>query len=213
MRPRRLAKLVVAACLLELAAAGRASAEIALLANGSTLKVSAWAVAEGSAHLRLKEGGDVSVPAPFLTGVVPDELIEEIEQAALQAPAADLETLLQAAAARHGLEPALVRAVVSVESAFRARAVSPKGALGLMQLMPSTAAAVGVQDAFDPAQNLEGGTRHLASLLRAYGGDLQKALAAYNAGAGAVARYGGVPPYRETRDYVGKVLRKYKGAP
>jgi soluble lytic murein transglycosylase-like protein len=98
-----------------------------------------------------------------------------------------------------------------VESAFQARAVSPKGASGLMQLMPATASSLGVQDALDPAENLDGGTRHLGSLLTLYGGDLRRALAAYNAGEGAVARHGGVPPYRETRAYVRKVLERYEG--
>ncbi len=102
-------------------------------------------------------------------------------------------------------------AVVSVESGFRPQAVSPKGAQGLMQLMPRTASSLGVADAFDPAQNLDGGTRHLGQLLTLYGGDLVRALAAYNAGEGAVVRHGGVPPYRETRAYVKKVLEQYRG--
>jgi soluble lytic murein transglycosylase-like protein len=110
----------------------------------------------------------------------------------------------------NGARPSLVRAVVQVESGFNPRASSPKGAMGLMQLMPATAASLGVRDAFDPADNVDGGSRHLASLLASYGGDLKKALAAYNAGAGAVARHGGVPPYRETREYIDKVLMRYR---
>jgi soluble lytic murein transglycosylase-like protein len=106
-----------------------------------------------------------------------------------------------------------VRAVAGVESSFRADAVSPKGAQGLMQLMPDTARALGVQDPFDAEENLDGGTRHLKALIERYDGNLTKALAAYNAGEGAVARHGGVPPYRETRDYVSKVLRRYKQRP
>ena len=102
-------------------------------------------------------------------------------------------------------------AVVSVESGFRPQAVSPKGAQGLMQLMPKTASSLGVADAFDPAQNLDGGARHLGQLLTLYGGDLTRALAAYNAGEGAVDRHRGVPPYRETRAYVKKVLERYRG--
>jgi soluble lytic murein transglycosylase-like protein len=113
-------------------------------------------------------------------------------------------------ARRHGLDPALVLAVASVESGFRPKAVSPKGAQGLMQLMPATATSLGVADAFDPETNLEGGSRYLAELIALYDGDLTKALAAYNAGPGAVKRHGGVPPYQETRAYVKKVLERYK---
>jgi soluble lytic murein transglycosylase-like protein len=97
-----------------------------------------------------------------------------------------------------------------VESNFEPRAVSPKGAQGLMQLMPGTAAALGVRDALDPEANLDGGARHLLSLLSLYRGDLRRTLAAYNAGAGAVSRHRGVPPYRETQDYVKRVLQRYK---
>jgi soluble lytic murein transglycosylase-like protein len=102
--------------------------------------------------------------------------------------------------------------VVAVESGFRPDAVSPKGAQGLMQLMPGTARELGVKDTLNPQDNLDGGVRHLSGLLALYGGDLQRALAAYNAGAGAVARHGGLPPYRETRDYVRRVLERYGGA-
>jgi soluble lytic murein transglycosylase-like protein len=148
------------------------------------------------------------VPLESLRGLVPDEVIEEV--AGAPAGSGDLRELATAAARRHGLDPGLVLAVVSVESAFRPEAVSPKGAQGLMQLMPATAVSLGVKDAFDPAENLDGGARHLGSLLTLFGGDLQRALAAYNAGSGAVGKYKGVPPYRETRAYVKKVLERYQ---
>jgi soluble lytic murein transglycosylase-like protein len=107
---------------------------------------------------------------------------------------------------RHGVSADLVEAVIRVESGFNRLAVSRKGAQGLMQLMPRTAASLGVRDAFDPGQNIEGGVRHLRYLLDRYPGNLSLALAAYNAGEGAVALYGGVPPYPETRGYVRRVL-------
>jgi soluble lytic murein transglycosylase len=110
----------------------------------------------------------------------------------------------------HGVAPGLVKAVVHAESNFRRRAVSAKGAQGLMQLMPSTARALGLDDPFDPWQNIFGGTRYLGDLIRRYSGDLQLALAAYNAGATAVAHYGGIPPYRETQGYVERVLNLYR---
>lgn len=109
------------------------------------------------------------------------------------------------AALAHGVDPALVRAIMHAESAFRPDVVSHKGAQGLMQLIPATAERFGVQDAFDPAQNIDGGVRYLAWLLDRFDGDVRLAAAGYNAGEGAVSRYGGVPPYAETERYVERV--------
>jgi soluble lytic murein transglycosylase-like protein len=120
-----------------------------------------------------------------------------------------LEELIQTVAARHHVDPALVRAVVQVESGGNPEAVSRKGAMGLMQLMPETAVEMGVTKVFDPQENLDAGVRQLRTLLVRYNGDLDKALAAYNAGAGAVDRAGGVPRIPETRDYVRKVTNNY----
>jgi soluble lytic murein transglycosylase-like protein len=115
---------------------------------------------------------------------------------------------------KHGLRPELVRAVIQVESGYNARALSPKGAMGLMQLMPETARVLGVQRPYDPGQNIAGGTRYLRLLLDKYNGDELLALAAYNAGSGAVDRHGRkVPPYRETQDYVRKVTLNAGEAP
>ena len=157
--------------------------------------------------LSLKGGGEVAVAATELRGLVPDEVLDEVVPAA---GGKDLAAMAIAAARRHSLDPDLVQAVVAVESGFRPDAVSPKGAQGLMQLMPYTARALGVKDSFDPAANLEGGTRYLRALIARYNGDVTRALAAYNAGEGAVARHGGVPPYPETMAYVRKVLERVK---
>lgn len=122
-----------------------------------------------------------------------------------------LSPLIEEAANAHQLRPALVHAVIRAESAYRADAVSSKGAVGLMQLMPATAARYGVSDRHDPEQNLRGGSAYLRDLLVLFDHDLQLALAAYNAGENAVIRYGNaIPPYRETQNYVRKVIRFYR---
>lgn len=112
-------------------------------------------------------------------------------------------------AARHHVPPALINAVIEVESSFNPRAVSPRGAMGLMQLMPDVAASLGVEDPFEPEENIRGGVAHLRRLLDKYGGDYARALAAYNAGEGAVDRSGGIPDFPETRNYVNRVMRAY----
>ena len=116
---------------------------------------------------------------------------------------------MAATAERHGVDSLLVAAVVQVESRFRPGAVSPRGALGLMQVLPETAQLYGVADALDPLANLDAGTRYVRDLLEYYDGDLELTLAAYNAGPGNVTRFGGVPPFRETRRYVERVLGAY----
>ena len=123
----------------------------------------------------------------------------------------DIDTAIDAAAARHHVDPSLVRSVVKVESNFNPNAVSRKGAMGLMQLMPSTARSLNVANPFDPAQNVDAGVRHLRKLLDSYGGNVRLSLAAYNAGAGAVARSAGVPHFRETQDYVRRITNLYNG--
>ncbi len=123
----------------------------------------------------------------------------------------DVDAAIEQAAARHNVDPNLVRSVIKVESNFNPNAVSRKGAMGLMQLMPSTARSLHVSNPFDPQQNVDAGVRHLKKLLESYGGNIRLSLAAYNAGAGAVARSAGVPRYSETQNYVRRITEIYYG--
>lgn len=123
---------------------------------------------------------------------------------------AHIDSAIEEISSRYGVDEKLVRSVISVESAWRPDAVSPKGAIGLMQLMPGTARMLSV-DPKDPVQNVEGGVKYLAQLSEKYSGDLEKTLAAYNAGPGRVDQYGGIPPFKETEAYVKRVLKLYNG--
>jgi soluble lytic murein transglycosylase-like protein len=206
-------RLVLVSALL-LAAGTPAAAEIVLLTNGQTFAVTAHRVDGDEVQLALYGGGEVRLAVADVATVLPDEVVRreaapEPEQPAAVA-ATDWETLAKDTAHRHRVDAGLVRAIIDVESGFRPRAVSPKGAMGLMQLMPTTAAELGVTDPFDPEQNVDGGVRYLRALLTRYGGDQRLALAAYNAGSAAVERHGGIPPYSETRSYVKKVLARYR---
>ena len=124
-------------------------------------------------------------------------------------PPAQIDALVEQNAATWQVDPALIKAVIANESGFNANATSKVGAQGLMQLMPETAASLGVRDAYDPAQNVAGGARYLRGLLDRFHGDQRLAIAAYNAGPGAVEKYGDVPPYAETRNYVQNVLASF----
>jgi Transglycosylase SLT domain len=124
-------------------------------------------------------------------------------------PNVDLNEVVNSASGRYRLDPDLVNSVIKAESGFNVRAVSPKGARGLMQLMPGTASQLGVPNVFDPQANVEGGTKYLRELLERYNFDLVKALAAYNAGPQRVEQFGGVPPYYETRAYVARIVRDF----
>lgn len=157
-------------------------------------------------------GGKVSVVrADPRTGRLVRTVLRSRPSLAVSTPPAALSETVDRIAEQNQVSPQLVHSVIQVESNYDPDAISAKGAQGLMQLIPSTARRFGVANVFDPAQNIEGGARYLKYLLGLYKGDEALALAAYNAGEGAVSRYGGVPPYPETQDYVARVRRRLRG--
>jgi soluble lytic murein transglycosylase-like protein len=218
MMSRRQVALASALCLgLLPASAAPAAAELVYLASGRTLSVRGHRTEGESTVLFLRAGGELRCDSALIARIEPDEVpYPEPEEAVAQdanAPQAPLPSvpfsdLIDNLAATHGVDPRLVRAVVQVESAYQPRARSRKGALGLMQVMPATGRRYGAGNLFDPRTNLDAGIRHLKSLLQKF--ELTLALAAYNAGEEAVRRFNGVPPYRETRSYVSRILSLVK---
>ncbi len=189
------------------------ASEYAVLSTGFSIHADRHE-ADGATVRLYENGGVTELPASQIVRFELGEPAAKLDIPVPQAPtpSLNLEELVKAAAIRNDLPPAFVRSVVAAESAFRPDAVSRKGAIGLMQLMPSTAREYGA-DPTDPRQNVEAGTQYLRDLLLKYQHDdhqVTRALAAYNAGPGAVDRYRGVPPYRETLAYVARVLRKYE---
>jgi Transglycosylase SLT domain len=204
------------ALLLALLAAPFARAEYIVLRSGERLHVTAYQLLGDTYRLQL-QGGWVDVQAADVLKIEPEEvfapLVPDPPVAPPSAPSAPpYRELVSAAALRYGVDAELISSVMEVESHFDAKAISPKNARGLMQLLPETAARLGVKDIFDPQQNIDAGTRYLKELLQLYNNNLTLALAAYNAGPEKVQKYGNVPPYRETVSYVNQVKRKYQKA-
>lgn len=204
---KRLAQFVLGALVLGVPLFS-AGADVAVLRNGFSIRHEHREIVGSVTRLYL--GADTS---GFVD--VPTADIESFEQD-LSAPASVVATrsqsvneVVNAASGRYHLDPDLINSVIHAESGFNPKAVSPKGARGLMQLMPQTASRLGVANSFDPGDNLDGGTRYLRELLERYNFDLIKALAAYNAGPGRVERYHGVPPYYETQAYVARIIRDF----
>ena len=231
MRCAKTFRVLVAAIAL-MAALPCFASEVAVLKNGFSIRherrqvlgnvTRLYVNADGSSYVdvatadieHFEAAPDLAAPAfakanaapktsPFFPGGRPDRVPPAAQ------PAIDLDQVVSDASARYRLDPDFVNSVIKAESGFNVRAVSPKGAQGLMQLMPGTASQLGVPNAFDPQANVEGGTKYLRELLERYNFDIVKALAAYNAGPQRVEQFGGVPPFYETRLYVARIVRDF----
>lgn len=212
-------RLALATCVCLLAGVASASAEIVFLTSGRTLSVKDHRNDGDSIVLTLRSGGEVTCDKTLVERIVPDEVphpdpvVAAAQQPKPQVPAQDRGASLKISpytelivntAQTYGVDPLLVQALVQVESNYQPRARSSKGAMGLMQLMPSVAKEYRVRNAYDPKANVEAGVQKLKTLIEKYGTEL--ALAAYNAGEAAVDKFNGVPPYRETRSYVSRIM-------
>jgi soluble lytic murein transglycosylase-like protein len=186
-----------------------ARADYAVLRSGARIQITGYERMGDSIRLTVA-GGQINIAASDLVSIEPQDNFQELPvvPAAQDVP---YEDLIHAAAQKHGLDEKLITEVIAVESNFNPRAVSSKNAQGLMQLLPKTARDYSVRDVFDPAQNIEAGTHYLKDLLARYRGNLKLALAAYDAGPEMVDRYGGVPPFPETQNYVRQIATKMAG--
>ena len=234
-RPTRLVVGLFSLFTLHFALAGEAHADIVVFKNGRTMSVTSCTVDADSAVMRLRQGGEVTFPASLIARVDPDEVpypeepeaggrqpgtgeVAAVDPGLLPIPASEsrlsddvlalrpFAELISTVATAYNVDKRLVHAVIQQESNYQARARSKKGAKGLMQLMPATARQYGVRNSYDPKANLEAGVRHLKDLMSRL--DLATALAAYNAGEGTIKRYGGLPPFPETQNYVRSILRR-----
>ncbi len=213
--------------------ASTASASIALFSDGRNMKIEAYAVQEETIHLTMPGGGMMSLPITRIERIVDDEIVtaevvEEVRKIVEEGVfprrswrfSENSQPLFQSkyndiiieASRQFDVDAALVSAVIKAESDYNPRIVSHKGARGLMQLMPATAARFGVVNSFDPRENIHGGTRYLRWLLKKFDGNADLAVAAYNAGEGNVWKYEGVPPFRETVNYINRIAKHIRRA-
>lgn len=188
-----------------LAVAPAAHADWAVLRNGRRIHVTGYE-RRGSQVILQMAGGEATLPASAVVRFEPEDVFLAAKPAPAHGP---YSAIVAKAAGKNGLDRNLLSSVIRAESNFHPRAVSRKGALGLMQLMPATARSLAVRNPFDPAENVQGGAKYLKKLLGKFG-SVNLALAAYNAGPANVSLYGGVPPFRETRDYIARVHRNMK---
>ena len=202
----RLIRGLLVACGTLFVAAPCLRAEYVVLRSGQRLSVTGYQLLGEKYRLQMA-GGSVEVPAEEVAGIEPEEVFTP--QPSKPAASAPFREIVEAVAARYGMDADLITSVISVESNFDPKAVSRRSARGLMQLLPGTAERLGVRNIFDPQENIDAGTRYLRDLLKRYKNDLVLALAAYNAGPERVQQYGRVPPYSETISYVRRVKRAY----
>jgi hypothetical protein len=189
------------------AGAAIARADYVVLRSGARLNVTGYELLGDKYRLQMN-GGIAEIPASDVVGIEPEELFEPLPEPLN--PSTPFHDLIRAASERYGVDADLIHCVIAIESNFNPKAVSPKNARGLMQLLPQTAAQLGVRNIFDPRENIEAGTRYLKDMLARYNNDLTLALAAYNAGPEKVEQYGRrVPPYSETVKYVQRISRSY----
>jgi soluble lytic murein transglycosylase-like protein len=213
MRWRRAGGVLAMSVLAALVWAAPAAAEIVIFSSGRTLSVRSHRIDGASIVLELRGGGEITCQRSLVAEIRPDEMAypdpaPPMDAAAMTASdgASPFAAIIAQVAARQQVDAQLIRAIIAVESAYVPEATSPKGAMGLMQIMPATARAYHVRNPYDPRANIEAGVRHLKMLLARF--PLRDALAAYNAGAAAVERFGGIPPFPETQAYVASVLAR-----
>jgi hypothetical protein len=184
-------------------------ADYVVLRSGARLHVTGYEVLTDKYRLHMK-GGVAEIPVDDIVGIEPEDIFDPLPDPEPLTDKTPFQKIIRAAAERYGMDADLIQCVIAVESNFNPKAVSPKNARGLMQLIPQTAAQYGVKDIFDPRENIEAGTRYLQHLLSRYNNNLTLALAAYNAGPERVDRYGRrMPPYLETMKYVQRISRSY----
>ena len=198
--------LVILLVLALAAFAAGARADYFVLRSGARLNVTAYQLLGERYRIQIN-GGSAEIAAADVIAIEPEEIfIPAPRMPLIQAPYGDM---IQSAAKKYSVDADLIFSVIAAESNFNPRAISRRGARGLMQLLPTTGTRFGVKDIFDPAQNIDAGTQYLRDLMARYQGDLVLTLAAYNAGPGAVQRYGHVPPYNETISYVRAIRKTY----